>query len=249
MKTKNLFLCLLFLVLGTTAAWADKYYQPGSYRTKVNQRLTLERALNSKFLIYNTAISGNQDRTGFLRNDGVKFEHDKTKERDLFVYNETFVYTMEAYDDDADGVNDWYAIKSVNTGLYVNAEGRTDIGSAQDAKLYITDWDHATNKAGVNMESWEYNIIGNANITGGGHGSTVFVVKSEDGKTCWNGNTDSFATWSDGHPYAFYVANEFTGGEHLTSEYMQPLRYLFGAGNLWPCAESLADNNKPQDCR
>lgn len=223
MKTKNLFLCLLFLVLGTTAAWADKYYQPGSYRTKVNQRLTLERALNSKFLIYNTAISGNQDRTGFLRNDGVKFEHDKTKERDLFVYNETFVYTMEAYDDDADGVNDWYAIKSVNTGLYVNAEGRTDIGSAQDAKLYITDWDHATNKAGVNMESWEYNIIGNANITGGGHGSTVFVVKSEDGKTCWNGNTDSFATWSDGHPYAFYVANEFTGGEHLTSEYMQDL--------------------------
>lgn len=27
MKTKNLLLCLLFLVLGTTAAFADKYYK------------------------------------------------------------------------------------------------------------------------------------------------------------------------------------------------------------------------------
>ena len=71
MKTKNLFLCLLFLVLGTTAAWADKYYQPGSYRGDNTPRLTLEQAVGKKFMIYNTAINGNEDRTGFLRNDGV----------------------------------------------------------------------------------------------------------------------------------------------------------------------------------
>ena len=209
MKTKKLFLCLLFLVLGTTA-WADKYYQPGSYRGNTTPRLTLEQAVGKKFMIYNTAINGGEDRTGFLRNNGVQFEHDKTKERDLFVYNESFVYTMEKYTDEN---GDYYAIKSVQTGLYVNINGKTDVANAADAKLYITDWDNATNKSGVNMENWKYNIIANGQITSSGNGSTVFVVKN--GNTYWNGNTESFATYSDGHPFAFYIANEVTGGDYL----------------------------------
>ena len=208
MKKKHLIFCLLFLFLGTTIAWADKYYQPGSYRGNTTPRLTLAQAVGKKFMIYNTAIAGNVDRTGFLRNNGVQFEHDKTKERDLFIYNESFVYTMEAHHDDQDGNPDWYAIKSVQTGLYVNINGKTDIGSAADAKLYITDWDNATGKAGVNMENWKYNIVANGQITSSGNGSTVFVVKNGD--TYWNGNPNAFATYSDGHPFAFYVANEYT---------------------------------------
>ncbi len=213
MKAKYLLFSLLFLMLGTTA-WADKYYQPGSYKGDKMPRLTLEQAVGKKFMIYNTAIAGDVDRTGFLRNDGVQFAHDKSKERDLYVYNESFVYTMEAYDDNADGVNDWYAIKSVNTGLYVNINGKTDILKATDAKLYITSWDKATaGKSGVSMEGWQYNVVANGDITSGGHGSTVFVVKN--GNTYWNGNPTAFATWSDAHPYAFYEAHEVTGGEYL----------------------------------
>ena len=217
MKTERLFLCLLFLVFGTTA-WADKYYQPGSYKGNTTPRLTLEQAVGQKFMIYNTAINGNEDRTGFLRNNGVQFELDKSKERDLYVYNESFVYTMEAYDDNADGVNDWYAIKSVNTGLYVNAAGKTDIGSASDAKLIITSWDEATEgKSGVNMESWKYNVIANGQITSGGHGSTVFVVKNYNGgdRPYWNGTVKAFDTWDNGHPFAFYIAHEVTSGDYL----------------------------------
>ena len=218
MKAKKLFLCLLFLVLGTTA-WADKYYQPGSYRGDTTPRLTLEQAVGKKFMIYNTAINGNEDRTGFLRNNGVKFEHDKTKERDLFVYNESFVYTMERYTDDT---GTWYAIKSLQTGLYVNAAGKTDILKATDAKLVITPWEEATEgKSAVNMENWKYNIIANGQITSGGHGSTVFVVKNYNGgnKPYWNGTVNAFDTWSDGHPFAFYIANEFTSEE----SYLQDL--------------------------
>ncbi|MBO5865065.1 MAG: hypothetical protein J6Q73_03325, partial [Bacteroidaceae bacterium] len=202
MKAKKLFLCLLFLVLGTTA-WADKYYQPGSYRGDTTPRLTLEQAVGKKFMIYNTAINGNEDRTGFLRNNGVKFEHDKTKERDLFVYNESFVYTMERYTDDT---GTWYAIKSLQTGLYVNAAGKTDILKATDAKLVITPWEEATEgKSAVNMENWKYNIIANGQITSGGHGSTVFVVKNFNGgdRPYWNGTVNAFDTWNVGHPYAF----------------------------------------------
>ena len=211
MKTKKLFLCMLFVLLSVATAWADKYYQPGSYRGNTTPRLTLEQAVGKKFMIYNTAIAGNVDRTGFLRNNGVQFEHDKTKERDLFIYNESFVYTMEAYHDQ-DGTP-WYAIKSVQTGLYVNINGRTDVANAADAKLYITDWDNATNKSGVNMENWKYNIVANGQITSSGNGSTVFVVKNGD--KCWNGEVDEFTTWNTGHPFAFYVANEVTNGDYL----------------------------------
>ena len=240
MKTKRLFLCLLFLVLGTTA-WADKYYQPGTYRSDTNPRLTLEQAVGKKFMIYNTAINGNVDRTGFLRNNGVRFEHDKSKERDFFVYNESFVYTMEAYDDNDDGVNDWYAIKSVQTGLYVNAAGRTDIGSAADAKLIITSWKDATEgKSNVNMESWKYNIIANGQITGGGHGSTVFIVKDYNGgdRPYWNGTSNGFDTWTDGHPFAFYVANEVTNGDYLQDLHIYSRCDIYSAQVIYGLVQS-----------
>ena len=220
MKAKKLLFCLMLLLLGTTSAWADKYYQPGSYKGNTTPRLTLSQAVGKKFFIYNTAIDGGVDRTGFMRNNGVQFEHDKTKERDLFIYNESFVYTLEAYDDNADGVNDWYAIKSVQTGLYVNINGKTDILNAEDAKLYITNWDNSDKRSGVNMENWKYNIVANGQITSSGNGSTVFVVNN--GNTCWNGNVNAFATWSTGHPYAFYEAHEFTNdGEDY--EYLEDL--------------------------
>ena len=215
MKVNKLLFCLLFLMLGTTTAWADKYYQPGSYKGNTTPRLTLEQAVGKKFFIYNTAINGGEDRTGFLRNGGVSFVHDKSKERDLYVYNESFVYTMEAYDDNTDGVNDWYAIKSVNTGLYVNINGKTDILKAADAKLYITSWDNsaAADRSNSNMESWQYNVVANGQITSTGSGSTVHVVKN--GATFWNGGVNSFTTYSDGHPFAFYIAHEVTSGDYL----------------------------------
>ncbi len=231
MKTERLFLCLLFLVFGTTA-WADKYYQPGSYKGNTTPRLTLEQAVGQKFMIYNTAINVNEDRTGFFRNNGVQFELDKSKERDLYVYNESFVYTMEAYDDNADGVNDWYAIKSVTTGLYVNTAGRTDILKASDAKLIITSWDEATEgKSGVNMESWKYNIIANNKITSDGHGSTVFVVKNYNGgdEPYWNGTPTAFDDWSNGHPFAFYIAHEVTSGDYLQDLHIYSRIDIFSA--------------------
>ena len=209
MKAKRLLLCLLFLVLGTVA-WADKYYQPGSYRGDNTPRLTLAQAVGAKFMIYNTAIDGDKDRTGFLRNNGVSFDHDKTKERDYLVYNESFVYTMEQHADDDGTV--WYAIKSIETGLYVNINGRTDIGSATDAKLYITDWNSSDKKSGVNMENRKYNIIKNGSIEGE-DGSTAFVINN--GNVCWNGNEKAFATRETGHPYAFYTVNEVTQGAYL----------------------------------
>ena len=237
MKAKRVFLCLMLLLVSASSAWADKYYQPGSYKGNKTPRLTLEQAVGKKFMIYNTAIIGGnsgEDRTGFLRNDGVQFAHDKSKERDLYVYNESFVYTMEKHTDEN---GDYYAIKSVNTGLYVNINGKTDILKATDAKLYITSWDKATaGKSGVSMEGWKYNVVANGDITSGGHGSTVFVVKN--GNTYWNGNPATFATWSDAHPYAFYEAHEVTGGEYLQDLHIYSRSDIYSAQVIYGLVQS-----------
>ena len=248
MKAKRVFLCLMLLVMGASSAWADKYYQPGSYKGDTTPRLTLEQAVGKKFMIYNTAIAGNVDRTGFLRNNGVQFELDKTKERDLFVYNESFVYTMEKH---TEGDDTWYAIKSVTTGLYVNAAGKTDILKATDAKLYISDWDNATGKSDVNMESWKYNVIANGQITSGGHGSTVFVVKNFNGgdKPYWNGEVNTFATWSDGHPFAFYIAHEVTNGDYLQDLHIYSRSDMYSAQVIYGLVQSPSQitTNHPFD--
>lgn len=234
---------MLFLLLGTSAAWADKYYMPGSYKGANTPRLTPEQAIQGKkFMIYNTAINGNQDRTGFLRNNGSKVELDKTKERDLLVYNESFVYTMEGFDDNSDGVNDWYAIKSITTGTYVDINGNTTHSSADAAKLYIYSWDNAADnsaaRSGVAMESWKYNIIENDKITSSGNGSTVFVVKN--GSTYWNGNVATFATWSDAHPYAFYEVYEVTGGDYLQDLHIYSRSDIYSAQVIYGYVQNSA---------
>ncbi len=239
MRTKNLYLCLLFLFcLGTTTVWADKYYMPGSYKSSKN-RITLEEMLvpGTKFMIYNTAIVGHngEDRTGFLRNDGNAFEHDKSKERDMFVYNESFVYTLEAYDSNGAITTDtaqvaYYAIKSISTGTYVDVLGHTTNSSADAAQLTITPWGKATaGKSGVKAEGVKYGV-------GDPDGNTSFLVQGkvlENDKEVtkyWNGNTHTFATWSDGHPYAFYVAHEQRTTDAGNS-YLQDL-HIYSRGDI-----------------
>ena len=217
---------MLLLLLGTATAWADKYYMPKSYRSETTPRLTLEQAVGKRFLIYNTAIGTETDeadntiygvdKTGFLRNDGAEFAHDKSKERDLFIYNESFVYTLEKHTDDT---GTWYAIKSLCTGTYVDCNGKTTHRNAADAKLNIYNWAAAKKLGvadwGVDMECWQYDIVANKNIE---HQNVVFVIGryAQNGGIYWNGEKDSFVTheWF-GHPYVFYEAIELTNEDEL----------------------------------
>ena len=217
MKTKKLFLCLLFLVLGTTA-WADKYYKV-PYNFNARYRVsTLEPG--KKYMIFNTAVSvqGQQDRTGFVYNNGTGLSLDKSKDEDVLVYNDCFVFTLEA----VDAANNKYALKSLSSGTYVGVDGSTS-NSAQ-APLYIYSWDKAvegdsfdrnsgkvteTNgikQAYVNSENENYTVVFYADITSAKN--EVFIITNEDKDTYWNGNENSFATWDDGHPYAFYEVEE-----------------------------------------
>ena len=219
MKTKKLFLCLLFLVLGTTA-WADKYYKVGGRVTGA-----LEYGTGKKYMIFNTAFDGTQDRTGFLYNMGTTFGLKKFTSVDKFVCNEAFVFELENAGDEDQHT---FYLKSVPSGGYMDLNG---CQSATPTVLKLYTWDEAkagdeytVETGGVTLE--EKNGIKQACVKSLNAGNTVitennvtsesdavYVIANEDDSWYFNGNTDSYATWQNGHPYAFYECQEMTSAE------------------------------------
>lgn len=223
MKTKGLLFCLLLLVLGTTTAFADKYYKVRySYNSK--HRVSELKTDGTKYMIYNTTFNGTADYTGFLYNNGNGgMSLSKTKDSGVFIYNDCFVFTLEdAGDDDA---NTFY-IKS-EKGVYINAEGKPSISPV---KLLLYTWDDATQSNGeysingngkvvltdnndikqafVRSEHPDYTVIPENQITFANN--EVFVICNEDKTAYWSGTEDSFIKWSTGQPFAFYDIDEVT---------------------------------------
>ena len=231
MRTRHFYLCLLLLVLGAANVWADKYYMPENYLSVANPRYErLADMVGKKFMIYNTALNNGQDRTGFLYDSGTKLALNKTKERDRFVYNERFVFTLEEIGADESGEM-MYAIKSVTSDTYVDINGASTHTSP--APLYIKDWNAADtakwSRSGVNSENDDYVVVSNGSINY--PADRVFLVKN--GKTYWNGNTATFATYTDGHPYAFYPANEVVDGAYLQDLHIFSRCDIYSAQDIW----------------
>lgn len=257
MKTKNFYLCLLLLVLGTANVWADKYYQAKYYRDGNTRYTTLDEMISSgaKFMIYNSAIQGSgtnyQDYTGFIYNDGANVVLDKSKERDRYVYNEKYVFTMEGIDTDADGNYDQYAIKSVLNGTYVDIYGNMN---ATAQPLYIKDWytvnDTQWNLAGVNVESFQYEFVTYANSRSTGQNPAncnVFLVSnnSDDSKETadryWSGSQTDFFDLESGQPFAFVIINEITDASYIQDLHIFSRCDLYSAQVIWGCVQTAGD--------
>ncbi len=243
MRTKNFYLCLLLLVLGTAKVWADKYYQPWDYRYEDPRFSTLADMVGEKFMIYNTSFNGAEDRTGFLYDNGTNVTLDKTKERDRFVYNEKFVYILEEYGTADDGA---YAIRSVGSGTYIAANGST--GYATPQPIYIKDWETAGTsgwaREGVRCENEDFEGVDNANITNAG--CKVFLISSSathvaDEKNYWNGNYNNFALWSAGHPFAFYKVREVQSGAYLQDLHIFSRSDIYSAQVIWGYVKTAGD--------
>lgn len=222
MKTKSLLFCLLFLVLGTTTALADKYYMPTG-------RVTGTLETGKKYMMYNTTYDGEGDRTGFIYNDGVGFGLAKYKHWDKMVYNEAFVFVLhDAGDDDAQT----FYIESVSHAGYVNVEGTT---STSPTTMRIFTWDQAIAgdkfnvsndgvvsldrdnnadgimQAFVKSQNDSYSVIQENLITSAGN--HVYVIRDEDTQTTrnyFNGTETDYDSWDEGHPFAFYEVSEVT---------------------------------------
>ena len=229
MKTKSLLFCLLFLVLGTSTALADKYYKV-CYSTGYNYRAT-ELETGKKYAIFNTAHSGSQDRTGFLYNDGDKLAVNQTRDQDVHIYNECFIFTLEKGE-----AEDQYYIKSLSSGTYVDVNGATTNVDNTNASLRINKWDVAIEgeefdkdngvwkgkgengslnkykQSDCNSESANYTVIHTSEVTSG---NRVFLISNDGYDWYWNGEVGSFTGYYDGHPFAFYEVEEVTSTDNL----------------------------------
>ncbi len=255
MRTKHFYLCLLLLVLGTANVWADKYYQTKYYREGNTRYASLDElvASRAKFMIYNAAILGNatdyEDYTGFLYNNGTGVLLDKSKERDRYVYNEKYMFTMEGHDDNADGTYEYYYIKSVLNGTYVDVYGNM---SAAPQPLYIKNWKTADgtkwNHAGVNVESYQYAFVSHNNSRNAEKEDLrVFLVSnnSDDDKTTadryWSGTQTGFINRESGQPFAFVIAYEITDAEYVQDLHIFSRSDIYSAQVIWGAFKTDSD--------
>lgn len=133
-------------------------------------------------------------------------------------------------------------MKMKNNSTYVNIDGETSESKQANAKyLYIypfdaarygdsynrneSDWsrvlteNNTIKQAVVYSESADYTKVYPHDVTSV---NKVFIISDKDiadGMTdakYWNGNGTTFATWSDGHPFAFYQVEEATWDNELS---------------------------------
>ena len=223
---------MLFLVLGTTTAFADKYYK-ARYSYSSKHRVSELKTDGTKYMIYNTTFNNNtaqkkvEDLTGFLYSNNTIMGLSKTRDSGILIYNDCFVFTLEdAGDDDA---NTFY-IKS-EKGVYIDAEGNPSISPV---KLLLYTWDDATQsnaeysinggnvvlnddndikQAFVRSEHPDYTVIPENQITS--NDNKVFVICNESKDTYWSSEVNNedktvFSSSDTGQPFAFYDTEEVT---------------------------------------
>ena len=197
-----LFAALLCCV-GVMKAEVTKFYKPGE---RVATLTT-----GQKVMFYNTCFDGTQDRTGFLIDNGSNFGLSKQKPSASPIFSEKVgVWTIELAEDNTS----YYKVNVMGANGYVAIGGKTNNAEAQD--MYIHKWTEidGSKRAGVKSEQAGGTVIENANIAAEdnvwlvANGATANAIG-----TTWNGNTNSFATWSTGHPYAIYSVVEATPAE------------------------------------
>ena len=189
----------LFLCMGAMNAEVTKFYKPGE------RKATLEAG--DKVMFYNTALVLNdagdditQDRTGFLVDGGTSLQLDKQKPSAYPLFSEkTGVWTVAAVEDNST----YYKANVTGSNGYVGIGGATNNTEVRD--LFFHKWTEvaADKRAGVGSENVAGGIVKNADIAASENLWLVANSGTEISNT-WNGNTESFTTWSTGHPYAIY---------------------------------------------
>lgn len=242
MKTKSLLFCLLFLVLGTTTALADKYYTVGSRVTG-----ELEIGTGKKYMIYNTTFDGTQDRSGFLYNMGTTFGVQRFRSVDKFICNGAFVFTIEDADDDDPHT---IYLKSLPSNGYLDVDG---IQHTEPVKLNLYTWDEAregdeytASASGVSLKDNNdikqacvkslnagYTVVAEDKVTSASN--AVYVIANENNSWYFNGDVGSYATWTEGHPFAFYECEELTsvGSFDLTDLHIYSRADVFSAHKIY----------------
>ena len=193
---------LLTGVLTSEAQTTIKIYAP-------SERVTTLKT-GEMYMIYNTCYNDTQDRTGFISsNSAGGFGHtgDSHPRPAAFkTTSESYLWTLSAGPDAAG-----YYLFSVGLNKYASATGTyTDAASSQ---VFIQNY--ATTQApkpdgniySLNADGTDKTLISNLTESSGVYSISQTLSGNSN---CWNGNTGSWVTWSNAHPYAFYTVAETT---------------------------------------
>ncbi len=202
-KKLTMLMASLLACVGVMKADVTKFYKPG-------ERVATLTA-GQQVMFYNTTLVLNndgtisQDRTGFLVDNGSNLGLSKTKPSQNPVLSEKVgVWTIETVEDNTA----YYKVSVKGSNGYVGIAGVTNNAAARD--LYIHKWTEvaADKKAGVGSENAAGETVNSEDITASDN--LWLVANGAPGSitNTWNGNTNSFTTWSTGHPYAMYSVVE-----------------------------------------
>lgn len=208
-----------------------KYIANHPIRVYVPVRRVTTLEPGKRYMIYNTTITNQDDRTGLLYDTGTSIGHSGSPKKKP----STWATTEGAYLWEVVATNDTdnehiYYLRAANGG-YVSATGKTNNTEAQ--AIYIQPW--ATSqapKAPVKSEGpdgavHEGDAIGEGVWTICGTSATSNRLTGAYGD-CWNGNPDTWTHWGNSHPYAFYEVA--TGTEMPTPG----VKYYIAADALQP---------------
>lgn len=211
MRKITFFLSLLLTFAGVTSASAQAW-------RPTKRAATLENG--KQYMLYNTALTSTEDRTGFLYNNGSGLGHSaspKKKPATFIATENKYLWTIETSDTEY-----LYYMKSVSSNTYVGPAGVTNNADRRD--LYIQPWTTSqAPKAGVNSEKADGTVAENAYISAEdcvfticGTGLTSNGNNASEGD-CWNGNPNTWAKWNSSHPWAFYEVEQVRTAEEMAA--------------------------------
>ena len=194
-------LLLLFALLLTTVgvfAQVTKFYKPGERLSTLTE--------GQKVMFYNTCLPDGQDRTGFLTDNGSSLNLVKSKPSNSPIFSEKEgVWTIETAtlaDNEL-----YYTVNVKGSNGYLGIGGKTNNANAQVMLFHKWTTADVSKRAGVGSENANGEKVNNTDISAD---DKVWLVTNEAQGNTWNGNQNSFATWSTGHPYAIYSVVEAT---------------------------------------
>lgn len=209
--TSFLMLLVAFVLTGASASAQNSGYKPGERKTIFAQ--------GDEMFIYNTAINGSQDRTGFYRYVSGENKVQLVKQKpfassDKFRYdvNGTSIWTIASVENVGTAEAPVYKMSITNSaGQYL----KFDMTYSNDVQyVYVRSWANTASdkRESVKSEAADGSVIENANIT---DSHKVWTVsQAQDGSSnYWNGESSSVTIWGKGHPFAFYTTVAMTEDE------------------------------------
>ena len=200
---KKLFTLLTMLFVGIGSMWAEDvtYYIP------TNRVTTFES--DKVYMLYNTCINNDEDRTGFIYIDGSgnmkKFTSTDRNPKQFQTTSTVYLWKVVT------GSDNHVSLQNVsNSKYYAYDLGKYD---SDPENLFLYQWgESAPGKSEANSQNEDDPSTKTANASITFATNKVFIIGNKDAAgnntQFWNGNPGDIVTWGNGHPFAFYEVKE-----------------------------------------